>query len=115
MEKYARYKNSIKSDRQLIERCGEVIKSANPGAEVVLYGSRARGDFKNDSDYDFLIIVEGDVTTSREDQIRDSLYPIELETGCVLTVMVVSREQWLSPVFQAMPFYANVSRDGIVL
>ncbi len=34
----------------------EVIK-IDPKAEVFLFGSRARGDFRKDSDWDFLILL----------------------------------------------------------
>jgi hypothetical protein len=50
-----------------------------------------------------------------EDRIRQSLYPIELETGAVLTVTCYSKEDWYSPTYQAMSFVRNVEREGIIL
>ena len=35
-----------------------IVQSILPGAKIILFGSRARGDNNNDSDYDFLLITK---------------------------------------------------------
>ena len=50
-----------------------------------------------------------------EDRIRSEVYPLELETGAVITLMVYSREDWDSPLSQATPFRRNVEREGVLL
>jgi predicted nucleotidyltransferase len=103
------------TERTLLARCRDSIRSLDPSVEVILYGSRARGDANPESDYDFLILTDGEVTLKREDNFRRQLFPIELETGAVLTVILVSREDWNSALYGAMPFYQNVVRDGVIL
>lgn len=109
--------NSRLSDDEklLLARCRDIIKKIEPFAEVVLYGSRVRGDNKPESDYDLLILIDGEVTLEREDLICRQLYPVGLETGKVLSAMVYSRQQWNSPLYQVMPFHENVEREGIIL
>jgi len=102
-------------DKILLGRCKEAIKRIVPEAIIILYGSRARGDARPDSDYDLLVLVEGENSLELEDRIRQSLYPIELDTGAVLTVVCYSKKEWYSPVYQAMPFVKNVEREGITL
>ncbi len=87
-------------------RCRKAIKSIDPTAEVILYGSRARGSTEQDSDYDLLVLSDGDVTLEREDMICNRLYKIELETGAVITAFGYNRHQWNSPLYQAMPFHS---------
>lgn len=103
------------SEKVLLMRCREAIKGLDPSAEIILYGSRARGDAGSESDYDLLIVTDGDVTIGREDLFRQQLFPIEVETGAVLTVILVGRKEWKSSLYRAMPFYQNIRRDGVVL
>lgn len=102
-------------EKILLMRCCSVIKNIDPSAEVILYGSRARGDAEQESDYDLLILVDGEVTLEREDLICRQLFPIELERGKVLSAMVYSRQQWNTPLYRAMPFCRNVEKDGVIL
>lgn len=103
------------TQKAILLRCRDAIKAITPSSEVILYGSRARRDALPDSDYDLLIVADGPATLEQEDRFRRSIYPIELETGAVLTVIFVARTDWNSPLYGSMPFYRNIKREGIVL
>lgn len=102
-------------EKELLGRCKQFIRAIDPMADVILFGSRARGDADADSDYDLLILTDGDSGLKREDTFRRSLYPLELETGAILTVMAINRQVWDSTLYREMPFGRNVRRDGVVL
>ncbi len=65
----------------------------------------------SDSDWDFLILVDGSVSEERTDRIRDRLYDIELESGAVLSSIVRSRDEWESPRYRSLPFHQRVEQD----
>ncbi len=99
----------------LLKRIKQAVREVEPGAEIILYGSRSRDDTGSESDWDFLILVDGPVKDERTDAIRHRLYEIEWESGEVLCSVVRDRQEWGSALYQAMPFHQNVKREGIVL
>jgi predicted nucleotidyltransferase len=103
------------ADADLLQRCKTAIRNIAKDADVILYGSRARGNANKDSDYDILIIVNGPVDMALKKEMLSNIYPLELETGAVLTLIVYSKQQWYSPLYRAMPFHKNVERDGVLL
>jgi predicted nucleotidyltransferase len=72
---------------------------------AVLYGSRARGDERPDSDVDLLMVIKGD-SVSRQNDLERSL-EAELE----LVVQIVA----LDSIRKAPIFLADVIEDGQVL
>jgi uncharacterized protein len=93
----------------------EAVHAVEPGAEIILYGSRARGDAGPESDWDLLILVEGPVDGARKSAIRHRLYEVEWAMDEVLTSIIFNRDDWHSPLYRAMPFHRNVDRDGVSL
>lgn len=106
---------SSRMPADLLHRCKAAVRAVVPDAQVILYGSRARGDAEDDSDYDILVVVNGPVNMALEDRIRASVYPLELETGAMITVIAFGREEWDSPLQRATPFHENVEREGVLL
>jgi predicted nucleotidyltransferase len=105
----------VSADVELLKRCKQAIRQVVPDADVILYGSRARGDANEYSDYDILIIVDVSVDMALEEKILDNIYPLELETCQVLTFIVYSEQEWNSPLYRAMPLHKNVDREGVLL
>jgi len=99
----------------LLSKVKQAVSEVEPGAEIVLYGSQARGDHNAESDWDFLILVDGPVTDDRVDAIRHRLYEIEWEFGEVLSSIVRSRQEWDSLPLSSTPFHRNVEVEGVVL
>jgi predicted nucleotidyltransferase len=97
---------------KLLEQVKKAVREVEPDADIILYGSRSRGDSVSDSDWDFLILVDGSVSSERTDRIRHRLYEIEWEAGAVLSSIVRSREEWNSPGYRSLPFHQIVEQEG---
>ncbi len=90
------------------------VKLIDPKAEVILFGSRARGDERNDSDWDILILTDYSVDLQTERKFRDKLYDLHLETGESFSVFAYSKNDWVTKQ-RITPFYQNVTHEGIRL
>ncbi|MDZ7724402.1 MAG: nucleotidyltransferase domain-containing protein [candidate division KSB1 bacterium] len=101
--------------KTLIHEITKSVRKIEPGSQIILYGSRSRGDARPESDWDLLILVDGPIDDARIDRIRHCLYEIEWKSGHVLTSIVRSRGEWNSERYQNMPFYQQVQRDGVML
>ena len=104
---------SVSKDiRQLIK---ERIGKKDPSAELILFGSRSRGDAHAGSDWDILILLNlAEVTRETEKMYRNEIVNVEIETGEPISTYILSKQTWESK-FASTPFYENVIREGIRL
>lgn len=92
------------------------VKTLLNGAlsKVIVYGSYARGDYRDNSDVDVMILVK--LTESEIKKIAptiyDMAYDIELEKGIHISVVIKNEEQFEYWV-DTLPFYRNVSEEGV--
>lgn len=87
---------------------------ANLPVSVYLYGSRARGDSHENSDWDILILAD-DALNSRDTYERFA-YPFTVagwKLGQQINPLLYTRTEWAAE--KGTSFYLNVERDAIQL
>ena len=86
-------------------------------SKIILYGSYARGDFRENSDVDVMILVNGmseDEIREAEERLCDISFDIELEKGIHISAILKDEEQFISWE-NTLPFYYNVRQEGVEL
>lgn len=98
------------------EFLGELKKTAlsfDDKAEVILFGSRARGDYGEDSDRDVLVLTGKKLTPQTEAAILDRFFEIELGYAQAVSALVADKETW--DYWEIRPLNVNVAKEGILL
>ncbi len=100
---------------EIIDRIIKIADLKFPDSEIYLYGSHARGDFKDYSDWDLLILLNlYDVPFTIETKLMDDFYDIELETGEIISPLIYSKSDW-NENHSITALYENIKREGIRL
>jgi uncharacterized protein len=105
----------MKADEKILKRIKLTILTREPSAKIYLYGSRARGTARQDSDWDLLILVDKSLISAEiEQNITYPLYDLEFEIGEVISPMVYSQAEW-DTKYRITPFYSSVMKEGQLL
>jgi predicted nucleotidyltransferase len=86
-----------------------------PQADIILYGSKARGDYDEFSDIDLLVLLDSEVDRSLREEVGEIRYEMELKYDVVFGLMIENKDFWNSPLAKAMPLHWNVDREGVMI
>ncbi|RLE11802.1 hypothetical protein DRJ04_07350 [Candidatus Aerophobetes bacterium] len=105
--------NLKENEKKALTELKERILKKFPDAEIILYGSKVRGDADEESDIDVLVLLREKVNTSIEEEIFNLSYNIELEYDVVFGILVHEKDFWSSELAHAMPLHWNIDKEGI--
>ena len=106
--------NDEKLTRVLLDlRAGLAQRLGDRLGAVYLYGSRARGDARPDSDIDVLVVLRGEFDYFKTmDQISDLAWTLSLENDVVIAQVLVSEEKYSQ---NDTLFMINVHREAVLI
>lgn len=106
------------TNKEIIKSIKERLTPFIEGAQYILYGSRARGDYRDDSDVDLIILLPDEYTGKKfveiQEKITEKLYQLELEWQMKVEIspVMLTKKMFHSIV---TPFTKNVTQEGIAL
>jgi predicted nucleotidyltransferase len=86
-----------------------------PNIEVILFGSAARGDNREWSDVDVLVLLPAEINISLEEEIFDIAFEVGLEYDLVFGVITYSKTFWNTHQARMTPLYENIQNEGIAV
>lgn len=101
------------TDEVFLQEVKRYVHQIDPQAEVWLFGSRARGDAREDSDWDFLVLTDRTVDRSYKRLVRDNLFYLGLDSERVIGTVIQNKTSWKD--LEITHLYQNVKEDGRVL
>ena len=91
---------------QIRERLGDNLK------KVILFGSKARGDDRQDSDYDCLVVLK-EVSYTVKDIIDDVAGESLYQHNILISAIIISEERYSHQTYN--PLLLNVPKEGVLL
>jgi len=92
--------------KRLLERFPGIVR------HVFLYGSRARGDFERESDYDLIILVDK-ASKDLEERICVMAWDMGFEHHISISVLVFEQRLFETDLYE--PLFMNVRREGVAV
>lgn len=89
------------------------VLSVDKNADILLFGSRARGDFNGDSDWDVLVLTNEQVNDDFHSKLFSALLPIQIKHEIIISPIIRTRIVWNHSMHTDL--YINIHQEGIVL
>ena len=91
------------------------MKSVDPLAITILFGSRARGDASEESDWDFLVLSNAnDLETLASVMRREMRIKVEMVHDIAVSLLVKNKMVW-EEEYAVTNIYDSIREEGIVL
>jgi len=104
--------NKMPMNQQIFKEIQQLKRKILPNDKVILFGSQARGDAREDSDWDLLVLVNKSNQTFED--YDDYGYPfaeIGWKYGTYISAKVYTVSEWEKR--KPSLFYKNVEQDGV--
>jgi len=97
-----------------IEQVKDIIVSQVHPDQIILYGSRARGDYREDSDYDFLVLKKG---LDEPKEITQNLRKVLYKSGYrePMDIIVMNCEKYLHLTDVVGYVYKVIKMEGKII
>lgn len=103
----------IRRNQHIIQLIRKKVNELDDTTELILYGSRARGDNKRDSVWDVMILLNRNNVNKKVEQLfRHHLLDLELEIGVPISVFVYSKRDWEGK-YSVTPLFKSIKKEGI--
>ena len=99
-------------NQQIFSEIQALKRQLLPNERLILFGSQARGDAREDSDWDLLVVLDKDKKEFEDEDIYG--YPFAemgIKFNTYVSVKIYTKNDWKKR--KPTPFYKNVEQEGI--
>jgi len=100
-------------DHRILEQFASRLIERFTDARVWAFGSRARGDAEEDSDFDLCVVMDL-MDKERETAIEHLAWEVGFENGVILTTVLYTREQFETGPRSKSPLTKSILREGVL-
>jgi len=100
-------------DQEILNKLKKMLQEKVRLHQVILFGSRARGDAEPDSDMDVLVVIEEPRTPEVRKLVSDCAWEAGFGAGVVVAPIVVSRDHWENGPERSSLLSMVVQEEGV--
>lgn len=101
-------------ENEILSDIAEVLSKEPFVQKIIAFGSRIRGDFHGESDFDVFVLVERKNISIRN-RIIDVFYEHEMKYNIPFSVTILSKKEFDVNNSMGSPFIRSVIEEGIVI
>jgi predicted nucleotidyltransferase len=98
-------------NQQIFSEIQSLKRQLLPKESMILFGSQACGDAREDSDWDLLVLLDKPQKEESDENKVFEFVQMGWKYGTYLSIKIYTKELWEKG--KHFPFYKNVVRDGI--
>jgi uncharacterized protein len=102
-------------ERQVLDRFKSSLRERLDLFEIILFGSRARGDADAFSAMDVVVILDGEADDRSRDVVSDCAWEAGFESGIVVAPIVFSRTEWETNASRYSLLGKAVAQEGLAV
>ena len=107
---------SIKeNEKKAIREATRILKERFPVTDVILFGSKARGDSSEESDIDLLLLTKEPLHWKERHAIIEALFDVEMKHDVVISIVVNTVHDWREGICTVLPLHKEINREGIAI
>lgn len=104
-----------KNEETAIKEATRILKKRFPVKEVILFGSKARGDSDRESDIDLLLLTTNPLDWKERHEMVDALFGVEMKNDVVISIIVNTLHDWNDGICTALPIHEHIGREGVAM
>ncbi len=101
------------SEVEALARLKRDLSARFPLVDIVVFGSRVRGDSDLESDLDVLVVLSVPRCHRIRAEVSDVVFEINLDLGTNISALVVGSREWLDGRLSRSPIKKSVDREGV--
>ncbi len=104
----------LEKDKRVVEQFKHVLEQKIKVHEVRVFGSRARGEASEESDFDVLVVVDS-LNHTIDKEISECAWEVGFSNDVVIVPLPISIHTLKNTPIRESVFIRNVFRDGITV
>ena len=103
------------NEKKAIREATRMLKERFPVTDVILFGSKARGDSSEDSDIDLLLLTKEPLHWKERHAIVEALFDVEMKHDVVISIVVNTVHDWREGICTVLPLREEINKEGVAI